>query len=239
MQQNQSLPDKAEAESIMDHKKKCLIFCLTGILLICLAGFIPALADDEEDNTSVQKEQAKKKSQESSSLAKLAKQTRESQKGKPATKAYTNKDLKNSQGNIMTSSGVKAHPKKDVEGTEAGEKESRESVDKKYYQLLVTKCQEIQDLERRRDVSLLNYQKIRTLYANSPNGVYQNRELKPAMNKAYQDNQDFIVKADKAKKELEELKREARRNGVLPKTIREAETEGSKLPEPQYPAPKV
>jgi hypothetical protein len=214
----------------MKQERHWLFRWLAVVCCFCLAAGLALAVTNAGADEEKKEETAKKKS----SLADLARGSKESRQAETSRK-YTNEDLKKAKGNITSSGDVAARPTAqppDTDQAAAGE----ETVDQKYFKLIVTKVQQIQDLERRRDVEVLEYNRLRQLYANSPNGIYQNRTVKPEMDASFQKLEEMRRDVEKARAELEDLKTEARKNGVMPVTIRKAEEEGQKLPEPTVPS---
>jgi len=206
-------------------KKTNPLFRWLAVLVCCslLLG-LAAFADDEK-----KEEQAKKKT----SLADLARGSKEDRQAESGRK-YTNEDLKKAEGNITSSTDVpKTGTAPQPPGGQTGP--DQESVDAKYYKEIVAQIQKIADLQRQRDVQRLEYNRLRTLYANSPSGPYQNREVKPKLDASYNQWQELEKEIEQGKKDLAALKEAARKNGVLPATIRRAEEDGQKMPEPDVP----
>ena len=173
------------------------------------------------------------------SIVDLAKQTRKDRESKKPAKVYTNQDLRSSKGNVSTS-GLPQPPadQTPAEGEAAEPAPTQDQVNEEYQGRIVTKCRELQDLRRQRDVAQLNLTDARNAYMNESSGHYANSVLKPQWDKARQRLDDLEAGYKKAEAELGELKEEARRKSVPAGVIRKAEDEGVAQPPPTPPTRK-
>ncbi|MBN2430959.1 MAG: hypothetical protein JXQ27_05760 [Acidobacteria bacterium] len=205
-------------------KKHRLFRWLVVMVCFSLLLGLTVLADEEKTE-----EKAKKKT----SLVDLARGSRQD-RSTETTRRYTNEDLKKAEGNITSSANLPkattAPPPADGQAPA-----DQESAAEKYYKEILAKVRQIGDLQRQRDARLIDLNELRREYNNATSGVYQNRDVKPRMDAAYKEERELREEVKKAQKELADLKDEARKNGVLPATIRKAEEDGQKMPEPDVP----
>lgn len=201
------------------------VLLAAGLVLCAPAAFAQDQSGQKEEKVT----KPAKKTQ-GDRLVDLARKTRQEREGQKTEKVYTNTDLKTARGNVSSSSLPAA--KEPAKATGETGQSKQDDINNEYYQKVVAQYRQIADLERQRDVKLLEYQRLRTSYANSPSGVYQNQVLKPEMDQAYQAHLNFKSEAEAARKKLDDLKNEARKKGVPAGVIRKAEEEGQKYQVP-------
>lgn len=132
--------------------------------------------------------------------------------------------------------GTEAAPAEEGKGKEAGKKEkTQDDVNDEYMEKLTAKYREMADLERQRDVAILEYNRLRNDYFKMSDGVYRDNVVRQKRDAAFKRIDDTKQAVEKSKEQLSDLENEARKNGVPPGVIRKAK-DNSVIPDSSTPA---
>lgn len=171
------------------------------------------------------------------SLTDIAGKTRKKDSSKDA-KVYTNTDLKNSQGNITSS--TKPQPAAPAAGETEGEEFTRQDkLNWDYFNRIKDLDEKIARLENEVIVADADYQKMRTQFYSESSGSLANAELKPAMDQAWAKWDATKKELAATKEELEKVKEQARKSNVPAafRDLRQAPPEPPARSAPAAPAP--
>ncbi|MBP7865510.1 MAG: hypothetical protein KA419_06135 [Acidobacteria bacterium] len=133
--------------------------------------------------------------------------------------------------------GAEAAPAEEGKGKDEGKKEkTQDDVNDEYMGKLTAKYREMADLERQRDVAILEYNRLRNDYFKMSDGVYRDNVVRQKRDAAFKRIDDTKQAVEKSKEQLSDLENEARKNGVPPGVIRKAR-DNSVIPDTSAPAP--
>lgn len=159
-------------------------------------------------------------------LTDLAGKTR---KGKKPAKVYTNEDLKSAKGSVTVTTLPQPKTPDDAgAGAAAGNKQ--EDLDSEYGTKIEAKAKEIVDLQRQHDVAVLDFNNMRNRFYAESSGPYRDNVLRQEWDKSRENMDNFKNDVARAKRELADLKDQARKNNVSPGVIRDAEEAGTNAP---------
>jgi hypothetical protein len=188
---------------------------LASISLIAVFAFLPAIAADSE------------------SLADLAKKEQERRAKIPTeTKVITNDDSEKYKGGPITTGTHPSEPatentstEKTASGTAATTKgiaaSSDEPVDLEgrpesfWRQTMSDVRKQVKDLENQTDILILKLNDLQNKFYREDNGFKQ-QEIQTEINKTFYEQDQVKDKLAKAKDQLDDLEKEARKSGALP-----------------------
>lgn len=104
-------------------------------------------------------------------------------------------------------------------------KDPQDKINDKYQRKIAAKMREVADMERQRDVAMLEYNRLRNQFFAQSDGVYQNNVLRQQRDAAYNRIGDSERALTKAQAELDDLQEQARKEGVPPGVLRQAASE--------------
>lgn len=122
--------------------------------------------------------------------------------------------------------------KVELQGGDKAKKDPQEEVNGRFKARIVQKLREIQDLKRQKDVAQLDFNDLRNKYFSASDGIFRDNVLRQQRDKAFQRIDDLRGALEKSTTELGQLLEEARKNGVPPGVVREAQDEGQSQPQP-------
>jgi len=200
---------------------------------LSMTGF--SKSEDKKDENKKEQTDSKKKKEEGKNLKNLSEQSKKERK--KGDKVYTNIDLKNSKGNISTStiSGkLKSDGKAESSEIDEEQKKSAEEIkiselEIEYFNKLVSQIFTIQDSRRLHKIAKKDLNKVLNQFPAAVNNTNKLKRLTREKSMLLQDLDSYERSIKNARKELEKLKVEISENGLSHNLVKKAEARVKKM----------